>query len=309
MNSLGKHIVILATIVVMLLVGVTNVSAVAFESIMSDIMTDNGYTINAGDELTFGSEVWIGESGRMNIISGSANLKLDAQTGIISISVADGSEVIINEGKQFIMQLEFDPGTGTTIYPVELTIGEDATFNIDGNLAIPSGSEGVLINNGTLNINGRMEVRRDGIYDSLNGVTNLKGILAIYGDATTTNIGEAKINLYAEANIYSEDDISSNIVIAETENENYTWTVTENTKTYTSFSTNITDTEFAYGYTLLGEEINQPTTDEPSTDTTNPTETIENPSTNDNVMMYIILGIIATLGVAGTIIYFKKSKN
>ena len=36
---------------------------------------------------------------------------------------------------------------------------------------------------------------------------------------------------------------------------------------------------------------------------------VENPSTNDNVLTYVIVGIIATIGIAGSVIYLKKSKT
>ena len=37
-------------------------------------------------------------------------------------------------------------------------------------------------------------------------------------------------------------------------------------------------------------------------------EDIENPSTNDNVITYVVLGIVAVVGIAGTLVYLKKSK-
>ena len=35
---------------------------------------------------------------------------------------------------------------------------------------------------------------------------------------------------------------------------------------------------------------------------------IENPSTNDNVLTYIVIGLIAVAGIIGTTLYLKKSK-
>ena len=308
MGNLKKGLIIMMTLVVTLLVSVTNVSATEFSSIMGDVMSDVGYTINAGEEITFNGEVWIGTDGRISINSGSATLKLDGTTGVISIDVLDGSEVVINDGKQFIMQLTFNPGTGEATYPVALNIHEGATLTIDGNMAIPSGSQGILTNNGTININGILEVRRDGIYDGL-GTTNLYGTLAIYGDSSTTNIGDAKINIYEGANIYSEDDINSNIVVAESDTEEFTWAIVENSKSYTSITDSITDTEFAYGYTLAKNAVE---IEDPATDVDEPTDveepTIENPSTIDNVMLFVGLGIVAVIGIVVTSVVLKKSK-
>ena len=43
-------------------------------------------------------------------------------------------------------------------------------------------------------------------------------------------------------------------------------------------------------------------------DLTDQNNDIENPSTNDNVITYVILGVVAVVGIAGTLIYLKKSK-
>ena len=51
------------------------------------------------------------------------------------------------------------------------------------------------------------------------------------------------------------------------------------------------------------EDPTEPTTPE------TPEEEIENPSTNDNVLTYIILGIVSLAGVAGAAIYLKKKNS
>lgn len=35
---------------------------------------------------------------------------------------------------------------------------------------------------------------------------------------------------------------------------------------------------------------------------------VENPSTNDNILTYAIIGVVATIGIVGSVIYLKKSK-
>ena len=157
MASVKKGILGLMAFIMVMLVCTMNVSAKAFEDIISDLMDVDGYTINATDEaLTYGGEEWIGPNGRITIDSGSATLLLDIATQRFTITL--NGEATINTGKQFIMQLEFNPGTGVTTYPVTLNVPEGSTLNVLGNLAIPSGSEGLLNNAGTLNVSGNQKL-------------------------------------------------------------------------------------------------------------------------------------------------------
>lgn len=313
MENLRKGILGLVAFIMVMFVTTMNVSALAFEDIMSDVMAPEGYTINADDEaLTFGGEEWIGPDGRITINSGSANLLLDAQ-GRFTITL--NGEATINEGKQFIMQLEFNPGTGITIYPVTLNVTKESTLNVLGNLAIPSGSEGILVNEGTINVSGNLEVRNDGTLNST-GVFNLTGNLAVYGDG----LGTSKVNLFDGANIYSQVDLATYITIAEQNTtEGYLWTIVDNTKEYISFTDTVGTVSFAYGYTL--DLLKDPTIpEEPVEDPTNPVEepseqptdnepVVENPSTNDNVSLFMILGTISVIGLTVATVTLKKKHN
>ena len=329
MASVKKGILGLMAFIMVMLVCTMNVSAKAFEDIISDLMAADGYTINATDEaLTYGGEDWIGPNGRITIDSGSATVLLDDGRFTITLN----GEATINTGKQFIMQLEFNPGTGVTTYPVTLNIPEESTLNVLGNLAIPSGSEGLLNNAGTLNVSGKLEVRNDGTLTST-GAFNLTGNLAVYGDGLGTSV----VNVFEDANVYSQVDLASNITIAEQNTtEGFTWNVVDNSKEYTSFTDSVGTVTFAYGYTLdliedtptvpedPVEEPDEPTTptdpveepDEPTTPTdpveepTQPSEpVIENPSTLDNISVFMILGAISVIGLTVATVVLKKKHN
>ena len=329
MASVKKGILGLMAFIMVMLVCTMNVSAKAFEDIISDVMDADGYTINATDEaLTYGGEEWIGPNGRITIDSGSATVLLDDGRFTITLN----GEATINTGKQFIMQLEFNPGTGVTTYPVTLNIPEESTLNVLGNLAIPSGSEGLLNNAGTLNVSGKLEVRNDGTLTST-GAFNLTGNLAVYGDGLGTSV----VNVFEDANVYSQVDLASNITIAEQNTtEGFTWNVVDNSKEYTSFTDSVGTVTFAYGYTLdliedtptvpeePVEEPEDPTEpedpveepDEPTTPTdpveepTQPSEpVIENPSTLDNISVFMILGAISVIGLTVATVVLKKKHN
>ena len=274
------------------------VSAKEFNEIVQDVMSPDGYTINADDEeITFNNEEWIGPNGRITINSGSVTLLLD-NYGRINITI--NGEATINTGKQFIMQLEINSDNGTVTYPVTLTVTDTSTLNVLGNLAIPSGTQGVLVNAGTINVSGKLEIRANGKLEST-GAINLNGNLVVYGD-TTDSIGTSKINVLENGNVYSQVDLKDNLVIAAAEVEGFTWNVVDNTKEYTSFTEAVGTVTFAYGYKLLSEE-NQ------VTEPTEPTEDVENPSTLDNVQLFMGLGILSIVGLATTTVVLKKRHN
>ena len=317
MASVKKGILGLMAFIMVMLVCTMNVSAVAFEDIMSDVMDADGYTVNAGDEITFAGETWIGPDGRITIDSGSARVLLDVATQRFTIDL-DG-EATINAGKEFIMQLAYDPGTGQTSYAVTLNVLENSTLNVIGSLAIPSGTEGLLTNAGTLNVSGNLEVRNDGTLTST-GVFDLTGNLAVYGDGLGTSV----VNVYDGANVYSQVDLAGNLTIAEQNTtEGYSWNLVDNTKEYTSITDSVGTVTFAYGYTLDEledtptvpedpvEEPDEPTTPtDPVEEPTEPSEpVIENPSTLDNISVFMILGAISVIGLTVATVVLKKKNN
>ncbi len=307
MGNLKKGIFGLVAFIMVMFVASVNVSAKEFSEILTEITSADGYTINANDEeITFGGEEWIGANGRITINSGSAVLKLETDR----INITFNGEATINTGKHFIMQI--DMGSGQ-VYPVTLTITDTSVLNVEGNLAIPSGTEGVLVNAGTINVLGNLEIRKDGKLDST-GTVNVSGNLAVYGD-TEDVIGTSKINLLENGNIYSNVDLKDNLVIVANKVDGFTWNIVDNTKEYTSFTDTVGTVEFTYGYKLENVEDPVIVPEEPTTEPTEPTEPetpvedVENPSTLDNVELFMGLGALSVIGLCATAVVLKKRHN
>ncbi len=288
-----KKFIFILSFTFMMFLGINNVKAtdIDFADVKDDLLRGNPVEVTASDTLTFQGETWIGNDGRITLTSGKATLQYT--NSYVNITL-DG-DASINKGKQFILQLDLG---SSNILPVKLIINSDMTLNIDGSLAIPSGSKGILVNNGTVNINGNLEVRSNGTYEST-GQTNLYGNLAFY--RTDNNIGNIKITMYENGNVYSQSEIKDNLVIGEKNTDNYIWEITNNDKKYTSITANL-DSNFTYGYTLAKQTINDPMIDDKNDNSNN----IENPQTSDNILIYVALAIIAVLGIIATVVFVKK---
>ena len=288
-----KKFIFILSFTFMMFLGINNVKAtdIDFADVKDDLLRGNPVEVTASDTLTFQGETWIGNDGRITLTSGKATLQYT--NSYVNITL-DG-DASINKGKQFILQLDLG---SSNILPVKLIINSDMTLNIDGSLAIPSGSKGILVNNGTVNINGNLEVRSNGTYEST-GQTNLYGNLAFY--RTDNNIGNIKIMMYENGNVYSQSEIKDNLVIGEKNTDNYIWEITNNDKKYTSITANL-DSNFTYGYTLAKQTINDPMIDDKNDNSNN----IENPQTSDNILIYVALAIIAVLGIITTLVFVKK---
>ena len=288
-----KKFIFILSFTFMMFLGINNVKAtdIDFADVKDDLLRGNPVEVTASDTLTFQGETWIGNDGRITLTSGKATLQYT--NSYVNITL-DG-DASINKGKQFILQLDLG---SSNILPVKLIINSDMTLNIDGSLAIPSGSKGILVNNGTVNINGNLEVRSNGTYEST-GQTNLYGNLAFY--RTDNNIGNIKITMYENGNVYSQSEIKDNLVIGEKNTDNYIWEITNNDKKYTSITANL-DSNFTYGYTLAKQTINDPMIDDKNDNSNN----IENPQTSDNILIYVALAIIAVLGIIATLVFVKK---
>ena len=288
-----KKFIFILSFTFMMFLGINNVKAtdIDFADVKDDLLRGNPVEVTASDTLTFQGETWIGNDGRITLTSGKATLQYT--NSYVNITL-DG-DASINKGKQFILQLDLG---SSNILPVKLIINSDMTLNIDGSLAIPSGSKGILVNNGTVNINGNLEVRSNGTYEST-GQTNLYGNLAFY--RTDNNIGNIKITMYENGNVYSQSEIKDNLVIGEKNTDNYIWEITNNDKKYTSITANL-DSNFTYGYTLAKQTINDPMIDDKNDNSNN----IENPQTSDNILIYVALAIIAVLGIIMALVFVKK---
>ena len=298
MKNLKKGLSILTFAFVMLIsLSVVNVNAaeIKLEDKLAEFLGGTALTITKDDTLTFAGETWIGENGRISLVSGDVTLKYE--NNVVNITT-NNTVSVVNGGKQFIMQFD----KGDAILPVKLTNSETSTLNVEGTLAIPAGSKGVLVNEGTVNVYGNLEIRSSGTYTST-GTTNVYGNLAVLADGTTSaNIGDSIFTLYKNGNIYSEkEDISSNIVNGLED----TYEIVSNDKHYVGNTTTPLDRDCEYGYTLQAKEVEEVpvTPGEDETAQNNPTDEVkneENPETSDGIALFLGLTIVGFAGVALT---------
>ena len=303
MNSFKKGFLTIAfTFVMVMAMGVVNVNAqdYDFSTIQDDFFAGTEYVLGPDDNLTFLGEAFVGKDGRIAVDNGTATIKYDQASETVNITL-DGNATL-NADQQFIMELNVI----TRRYSIKLTVNEDSILNVDGTLAIPSGTKGILVNNGTINVNGALEIRNSGSYQAT-GTTNVYGDLAVYGP-TATNLGNSIVTLYEGGNIYSESaDISANVLIGE---DTDSFEVVENAKSYVSITDTLTS-DFDYGYTLKAKEVEEIPVVDPDDETVDEVtppaeETVENPETSDGVLLFLSLTAVGLIGVALT---FKRLCN
>ena len=305
MKNLKKGLSILTFAFVMVIsLSVVNVNAaeIKLEDKFDEFLGGTALTITKDDTLTYDGETWIGENGRISLISGDVTLKYE--NNVVNITTND-SVSIVNGGKQFIMQID----KGGAILPVKLTNSKGSTLNVEGTLAIPAGSKGVLINEGTVNVYGNLEIRSSGTYTST-GTTNVYGNVAVLAGANTSgNIGNSIFTLYENGNIYSEkEDISLNVANGLGD----AYEIVSNNKHYVGNTTDPKEADCEYGYTLQAKEVEEvpvvPGEDE--TTQNNPTEEVKNeevnPETSDGILLFLGLTVV---GFAGTALAYRRLHN
>ena len=298
MKNLKKGLSILTFAFVMVIsLSVVNVNAaeIKLEDKLTELKGGTALTITKDDTLTFAGETWIGENGRISLVSGDVTLKYE--NNVVNITT-NNTVSVVNGGKQFIMQID----TGSDILPVKLTNSENSTLNVEGTLAIPAGSKGVLINEGTVNVYGNLEIRSSGTYTST-GTTKVYGNVAVLAGANTSgNIGNSIFTLYEDGNIYSEkEDISLNVANGLGD----AYEIVSNNKHYVGNTTKPVEADCEYGYTLQAKEVEEVpvTPGEDETAQNNPTDEVkneENPETSDGIALFLGLTIVGFAGVALT---------
>ena len=305
MKNLKKGLSILTFAFVMVIsLSVVNVNAaeIKLEDKFDEFLGGTALTITKDDTLTYDGETWIGENGRISLISGDVTLKYE--NNVVNITTND-SVSIVNGGKQFIMQID----KGGAILPVKLTNSKGSTLNVEGTLAIPAGSKGVLINEGTVNVYGNLEIRSSGTYTST-GTTNVYGNVAVLAGANTSgNIGNSIFTLYESGNIYSEkEDISLNVANGLGD----AYEIVSNNKHYVGNTTTPNEADCEYGYTLQAKEVEEVPVTPGKDETTqnNPTEEVKNeevnPETSDGILLFLGLTVV---GFAGTALAYRRLHN
>ena len=318
MKNLKKGLFTLSfTFVMVMALGVVNVNAQEYNLMdeMSNLMAGNPLEINVGDTLTYGDEEWVGRNGRLNVTSGTLTITYnDGGTPGMTVITDDmvnftvDGITVVNPDKRFIVQADLSSVYPDVIIPINLTVNEGAQLYVNGRLAMPSGANSVLVNNGTVNVSeaGTMELRdRADIYQG-NGELLVFGKLAMYGNSGS-NINDHTIKLYAPGVVYSAFDIVDNIVVGNMSSEYIQFSLIEaEDKSYESTTDIVGLQEFNYAYTVISEQIKDfpevPVTPEEDTTTEEgtSTENVENPETSDGIALFLGLTIVGFAGVALT---------
>ena len=318
MKNLKKGLFTLSfTFVMVMALGVVNVNAQEYNLMdeMSNLMAGNPLEINVGDTLTYGDEEWVGRNGRLNVTSGTLTITYnDGGTPGMTVITDDmvnftvDGITVVNPDKRFIVQADLSSVYPDVIIPINLTVNEGAQLYVNGRLAMPSGANSVLVNNGTVNVSeaGTMELRdRANIYQG-DGELLVFGKLAMYGNSGS-NINDHTIKLYAPGVVYSAFDIVDNIVVGNMSSEYIQFSLIEaEDKSYESTTDIVGLQEFNYAYTVISEQIKDfpevPVTPEEDTTTEEgtSTENVENPETSDGIALFLGLTIVGFAGVALT---------
>lgn len=318
MKNLKKGLSILTFAFVMVIsLSVVNVNAADYDlaTEMASLQAGNPLEINVGDTLTYGDEEWVGRNGRLNVTSGTLTITYnDGGTPGMTVITDDmvnftvDGITVVNPDKRFIVQADLSSVYPDVIIPINLTVNEGAQLYVNGRLAMPSGANSVLVNNGTVNVSeaGTMELRdRANIYQG-DGELLVFGKLAMYGNSGS-NINDHTIKLYAPGVVYSAFDIVDNIVVGNMSSEYIQFSLIEaEDKSYESTTDNVGLQEFSYAYTVISEQIKDfpevPVTPEEDTTTEEgtSTENVENPETSDGIALFLGLTIVGFAGVALT---------
>ena len=324
MRNLKKGLFTLSFAFIMVMaLGVVNVNAREYDlsnpTDLQEFTSGNDITLTSEDSLSYNGEVWFGAAGRITPTTGTITVKYDSTrtdldpNGVVDITFSDGI-VLLNSGKQFIAQIDMSALMPDMKVPVNLTITDDCSFHIYGRLAIPSGENSTIINNGTILVleGGTLEIRdRADNYQGY-GVLNIFGELAIYG-TSGSNIGSQKINLEYGGSVYSEANVFDNIVKAPFDTSYFTYSLVEKTDKYYESVTPapaVGGKTFPYAWTV---EMTQVTdipvtdpTDNPTTEEETTTENVENPETSDGLLLFLGLTVVGFAGVALT---YKRLHN
>ena len=180
--------------------------------------------------------------------------------------------------------------------PIDLVVDEGSTLNVNGRMALPTGTKGSLVNNGTVNISGSLEVRADATYTGA-GVNNLTGNLVIYGQINP--LGTAKITLGEKGTVYSNADVTANLTYVKGFEA-----VSLETKVYSSITDVVGKQTFTNGYTTVKTEVEEPAEevkDEEKVENEVKDE-VENPKTSDGIMLVSMALAVST----GLVIVARK---
>ncbi len=254
-----------------------------------------GTPITSNDTLTVNGAPYIGANGALTINDGNITFSIDNNRIVMTI---DGNATL-NDGENFFVKVPDALEAMAGGNGFALVISEGSTFNINGTVIIPAGSggntNGLATNNGTVNVNGTIELRSTGSYTGT-GTTNVNGNFVVYG-LNGTNLG-ANLVLNENGSIYSDSVLDGKV----TTNVNGMQISDKANKDYDSVTDSVVtangDNTFAYAYELSPiEEVVAPDNTTTPEDTTSNAEEVTNPKTADSILL-ITLALLVSGGAA-----------
>ena len=308
-----KKLVLATGILATALVGIDSVNAKEYtEADFMDLIT-NSTEITSADTLTVSGSTYIGADGSFTINDGSVTFSLDTSTGTNRILMTVDGDVVLNENEKFFVKIPDAleaTATGANIEGFSLLVNKDSVFDIDGTVIIPNVGNGKFTNNGTVNVNGAVELRSLGNYTST-GTTNVFGKFVAYGiDGTNLDKG-VKFTLNNTGAVYSDFEISLDNFVSATDGMK----VAEATvKDYDSVTDSVVtasgNNTFKYGYELTKVENTTPTQPTEDNDKTPvEDEKVENPQTFDGITTAFVVTLLGLSAFAFIISNVRRRTN
>ena len=308
-----KKLVLATGILATALVGIDSVNAKEYtEADFMDLIT-NSTEITSADTLTVSGSTYIGVDGSFTINDGSVTFSLDTSTGTNRILMTVDGDVVLNENEKFFVKIPDAleaTATGANIEGFSLLVNKDSVFDIDGTVIIPNVGNGKFTNNGTVNVNGAVELRSLGNYTST-GTTNVFGKFVAYGiDGTNLDKG-VKFTLNNTGAVYSDFEISLDNFVSATDGMK----VAEATvKDYDSVTDSVVtasgNNTFKYGYELTKVEDTTPTQPTEDNDKTPvEDEKVENPQTFDGITTAFVVTLLGLSAFAFIISNVRRRTN
>ena len=269
------------------------------------VLTMNGGSVNAVNAGIIQSANDGTENTEIYLYGG--NITAEPKAGSATVG---GDAVAIHHTQSGILVIGKEDGTGPTL------VGETG-------IALKEGT--VTVNGGTVKATGEYRevalAREDGTEDTGAAISITSNAAFAGGVSLTVNGGtleSANGNALYEGISVDESDTPA-------ATESYVSKMAINGGTFTAaqdkdsvVAAAYAEEKFISGGTFNSDVSNHLTSDlKLVTDengnyvvesTVNETPDIENPSTNDNILTYAIVGVVATIGIVGSVIYLKKSK-
>ena len=302
--------------------------------------TANGSTVNVTNSTVVAKyAIWVyGEENTVNVTGSTINgwAAIDISNGSGSQTTANNNKVSINDstiigtnvyngrtdaygviviGGQSNVKVEISGSTVKNEFPVtnnqvDVILFSTSYATSEKSEVTISNSE--LINNDATGSSAVINYSSEEIQDGENIVSLYETKITSENDTIYNTAGNYVTFTIDLMGVQTTTTIPANSTIPEDalvldEIEGYTfegWYLDEDFTTPFDATVPVTDNTILYA--KLTEIVEEPTTPENPSE---PEEPIENPSTSDNILTYVVLGGISLVGIVGASLYLKKKSN